>query len=67
MLHSLGTSVLFGIVGILLAIVGYKLFDLVETKIDFADEVRKGNTAVAILVGAFILGICFIVGKAVGS
>ena len=67
MLDSLGTSVLFGIVGIILAIVGYKLFDLVETRIDFADELRKGNVAVAILVGAFLIGICFIVGRTVGS
>ena len=67
MLHSLSAAVAFGLVGIVLSILGYKLFDWIETKIDFADEIRKGNTAVAILVGAFVIGICIIIGRAVGS
>ena len=67
MLESLLIASAFGGLGIVLAVVGYKLFDLIETKVDFADEIKKGNVAVAIVVGAFLIGICFIIGRAVGS
>ena len=50
-----------------MCVVGYKLFDLVETKIDFADEIKKGNIAAAIVIAGFLVGICFIIGRTVGS
>ena len=67
MWESMGTAALFGVVGIVLSVLGYKLFDLIETKVDFAEELKKGNVAVALVVGAFLIGICFIIGRAVGS
>lgn len=67
MLISIGIAALFGVLGIVLSIAGYFLFDLVEMRIDFAAEIRKGNVAAAIVIAAFIVGICFIVGRAVGS
>jgi putative membrane protein len=67
MWDSLMAALVFGVAGIVLSIVGYKVFDLVETRVDFADEIKKGNTAVAIVVGAFVIGICIIIGRAVGS
>lgn len=57
----------YGLLGIVLAIVGYFLFDLVEYRIRFADEIKERNLAVAIIVAAFILGVCYIVGRAIGS
>ena len=62
-----GLAALYGLLGIILCIFGYKLFDWVEFKIDFADEIRKGHIAVAIMVGGFLIGICIIIGRAVGS
>ena len=53
MWESLLIAATFGGLGILMTVVGYKLFDLIETKIDFADEIRKGNVAAAIVIGAF--------------
>ena len=67
MLEPIGFALLFGIVGILMAALGYKLFDWIETKIDFAAEIKNGNIAAAIVVGSFLLGICFIIGRTVGS
>ncbi len=67
MWNSLLVSALFGILGILLSTLGYKLFDLIDTKVDFAAEIRKGNLAAAIVVAAFLLGICYILGRTVGS
>lgn len=67
MLESLAFAALFGLLGILMAAGGYKLFDFIETKIDFAAEIKNGNVAAAIVVGSFLVGICFIIGRAVGS
>lgn len=67
MWESLLIAALFGGLGIIMTVVGYKLFDLIETKIDFALEIKNGNIAAAIVIGAFLLGICFIIGRAVGS
>lgn len=64
---SFGVSAAFGALGIIMSVIGYKLFDLIETKIDFAEEIKKGNVAAAVVVGAFLLGICFIIGRTVGS
>ena len=67
MWESIMFAAMFGGLGIVMTVVGYKLFDLIETKIDFADEIRKGNVAAAIVIGSFLVGICFIIGRAVGS
>ncbi len=67
MWNSLLVSALYGVLGILLSACGYKLFDIIETKVDFAEELRKGNMAVAVVVGSFLIGICFIIGRTVGS
>lgn len=64
---ALGIATLFGGLGIILSFVGYRLFDLLETRIDFSEEIKKGNIAAAIVIAAFIVGVCFIVGRAVGS
>ncbi len=67
MWESLAISAAFGIMGILMSAFGYKLFDLIETKIDFAEEIKKGNIAAAIVIAGFLMGICFIIGRTVGS
>lgn len=64
---SLVFALAFGSLGIVMSVFGYKLFDLIETKIDFAEEIKKGNIAAAIVIAGFLLGICFIIGRTVGS
>jgi putative membrane protein len=55
------STVLFGLLGIVLAIVGFKLFDIV-VKFDLEREIcEKQNLAVAILCGFMVLGICLII------
>jgi len=61
------STLVFSGLGIVLAIIGFKLFDAV---IPFSLEreiCEKNNTAVAILAGAMVLGICLIVAYVVGS
>lgn len=60
-LGNLGTSVLFGLSGIILLIFGYWFFDLIVTKIDFDEELKKNNTAMAIVIAGFMIAIGIII------
>ena len=58
-------SLVFGLVGIALAVLGFKVFDW-ATKIDVERELaEKNNVSVAIVSAAVILGICYIVAHVV--
>ena len=67
LLTDLLATVAFGIVAILLIVVGYITFDKLTPKLDFNDLLSKGNVAVAIVVGSFILGLCFVIGRVVAA
>ena len=55
------SSAVFGLMGIVLAVVGFKLFDLV-TPFNLEKEMCENkNVAVGILCGAIVLGICHII------
>jgi hypothetical protein len=67
LMDSVLSVVLFGLLGIALAILGFKLFDIV-VKFDFEREIcEKQNMAVAILCGFMVLGICIIIAATVLS
>ena len=58
-------TLVFGLVGIALAITGFKVFDLF-TKFSLEEEIcGKKNVAVAILCAGMVLGICIIVAATV--
>ena len=60
------TAVLYGVIGIVLLIFGFKLFDWISPKIDIQKELtEKQNVAVAIICSAVILGTCYIVASVV--
>jgi uncharacterized membrane protein YjfL (UPF0719 family) len=64
-LQSLGAMALYVLLGVGLAIVGYKLFDK-ATPGDLHEEIVKNrNTAAAIVGAAVILGVCLIVAAAI--
>lgn len=58
-------AAVYGLVGVVLLLVGYWLFDLITPKIDVQKELNDKNTAVAIVVGALLLGIAYIVAHVV--
>jgi putative membrane protein len=66
-LQDIVATVAFGIVAILLIIVGYIAFDKLTPKLDFDDLLNKGNIALAIVIGSFMLGLCYVVGKVVAA
>ena len=62
--QAIGYMALFGAVGILLAIVGYKLFDKCTPGDIHKEIVENKNVAAAIIGGAVILGVCLIIAAA---
>jgi putative membrane protein len=66
-LGDLAATVGFGVLAIALIVLGYIVFDKLTPKLDFSDLLNKGNTALAIVVGSFILGLCYVIGKVVGA
>ena len=67
LLTDLISTAAFGIVAILLIVLGYVTFDKLTPKLDFSDLLNKGNTAMAIVVGSFILGLCYVIGRVVAA
>ena len=63
-LGNLGISFLFGLLGIIIMVIGYVIFDKVIPA-DFNKELEKGNTAVAIVIVGMLIGIALIVSKVV--
>jgi putative membrane protein len=64
--HFLGDLVSafgFGLVAILLIVLGFKVFDWLTPRCDFEAELSKGNIAVSITIAAVLLGICYVVAQ----
>jgi putative membrane protein len=60
------SSLLFGGTGIVLAVLGFKVFDWITPRMDIQKELaEKHNVAVAIVCGAIILGVCYVVATVV--
>ena len=59
--HALGFLCIFAAVGTVALIVGFKFFDKAITRIDFEEEIKKGNVAAGILAGAMVIGLAIII------
>jgi uncharacterized membrane protein YjfL (UPF0719 family) len=57
----------FGILAIFLVIIGFKAFDKLTPRLDFSELLNKGNVALAIVVGSFILGLCHVIARVVSA
>lgn len=58
---NLLNATVFGLLGIVLALLGFKLFDWITPHIKVEEELaQKQNLAVAIVSAAVILGVCYI-------
>jgi uncharacterized membrane protein YjfL (UPF0719 family) len=64
---DLAATLAFGVMAILLIIVGYAAFDKFTPKLDFNELINKGNMAMGVVVGSFILGLCYVIGKVVSA
>jgi putative membrane protein len=64
-LMDIAVTAAFGILAIALVVFGYKVFDKLTPKLPFDDSLRSGNIAAAIVIGSFILGICYVIAHVV--
>lgn len=62
--QAIGYMVLFALIGIVLAILGYRIFDKCTPGDLHREIVENKNIAAAIVAGAVILGVCVIVAAA---
>jgi len=65
-LTNLGLSALFGLLGIIILILGYIIFDKL-IPLDFNKELGNNNIAVAIVIAGLLIGIAIIVSKVVAA
>ena len=64
--QGVGAAAAYGVVGILLTLLGFKLFDLI-TPFSLAKELSEDeNTAVAIVVAAVIIAVALVASRAIG-
>ncbi len=52
----------YAVAGVVLMFLSYKVFDLLSPKINFEEELKKGNLAVAIFIAAIFVSIALIIG-----
>jgi uncharacterized membrane protein YjfL (UPF0719 family) len=58
-------TLVFGLLGIFLAIIGFKVFDWVTPGNLEKEILEKQNMAAAIIAAAVVIGICIIVSRAI--
>ena len=60
----IGVNFLYAALGVALMWLSYRLFDRLTPQVDFAEELKKGNVAVAIFIASLFIAIALIVGRA---
>ena len=60
----IGMNFLYAALGVILMFVSYRVIDFLSPKIDFADELRKGNLAVGVFIAALFIAIAIVIGGA---
>ena len=59
-----GLNFLYAALGVVLMYVSYRTIDKLTPEVNFAEELRKGNVAVAIFIAAIFVSIALIIGGA---
>ncbi len=60
----IAVNFLYATMGVLLMYFSYRLIDMLTPQVDFPEELRKGNIAVAIFIAALFVSIAIIIGGA---
>jgi uncharacterized membrane protein YjfL (UPF0719 family) len=60
----IGLNFVYAIGGVVLMWLSYRVFDRLTPQVDFPEELKKGNVAVAIFIGALFISIAMIIGGA---
>jgi uncharacterized membrane protein YjfL (UPF0719 family) len=57
-------NVVYAVLGVVIMFISYRVIDRLTPQVDFADELRKGNLAVAVFIGAIFIAIALIIAGA---
>ncbi|MEO7995164.1 MAG: DUF350 domain-containing protein, partial [bacterium] len=60
--NIIAMNFLYAALGVVLMFVAYRVIDRLTPEVNFADELQKGNIAVAIFIAAIFLAIAIIIG-----
>jgi uncharacterized membrane protein YjfL (UPF0719 family) len=63
-LKIIALNFFYAALGVVLMFIAYRLFDLLTPEVRFPEELRKGNVAVSIFIGAIFVSIALIIGGA---
>ena len=63
-LPIIAVNFLYAILGVVLMYASYRVIDMLTPEMDFRDELRKGNIAVAIFIAALFVSIAIVIGGA---
>jgi len=55
---------LYGAMGVVLMFVAYRVIDRLTPEVNFPEELKKGNLAVAIFIAAIFLSVAWVIGGA---
>jgi uncharacterized membrane protein YjfL (UPF0719 family) len=59
-----GLNILYAVAGVVLMYLAYRVFDLLTPQLNYAEELKKGNIAVAIFIAALFVSIALIIAGA---
>jgi len=54
----------YAVLGVVLMFISYRVFDWLTPQVHFPEELKKGNVAVSIFIGAIFVSIALIIGGA---
>jgi uncharacterized membrane protein YjfL (UPF0719 family) len=65
-LSILALNFIYAILGVVLMYLAYRFIDRLTPQVDFPEELKRGNVAVAIFIAALFISIAIIIGNALG-
>ena len=60
----IGLNFLYASLGVVLMFMAYRIIDWLTPQVNFPDELRKGNVAVAIFIAAIFISVAMVVAQA---
>lgn len=63
-LSVMALNLVYAVLGVVLMYLSYRAIDRLTPNVDFPEELKRGNVAVAIFIGALFIAIAIIVGGA---
>jgi len=60
----IGLNFVYAVLGVVLMFVAYRVIDILTPKVDFPEELKKGNVAVGLVISAIFISIAIVIGHA---